>query len=197
MNQNRRLKRSRKPFIQKYAIKIMKKSYIDSKKTYKGLLVNEIETLGMQNGSHQSCLKIYDLLMDEKYYYIISEYIQGGSVMRRLREKGQSFSEWTTFLIVNQVLQTLTYLHSNKIAHRDLKLENLMFTSTIPKDFQLKLIDFGFAEQFDREKGMTLVLGSPLYMAPELVKKQTYDDKVDIWALGCITYQLLSGQTPF
>ena len=66
--------------------------------------------------------------------------------MSRLRENGKPFTEWTAFLIVKQVLQTLTFIHSKNIAHRDLKLENLMFTSTNPKDFQLKLIDFGFAE---------------------------------------------------
>ena len=59
------------------------------------------------------------------------------------------------------------------------------------------MIDFGFAQKFKRDEGMTLILGSPLYMAPELVKRQVYDEKVDIWALGCIIYLLLSGQTPF
>ena len=72
-----------------------------------------------------------------------------------------------------------------------------MFVSENEKDFQLKLIDFGFAQKFDRSEGMSLVLGSPLYMAPELVKRMKYDEKVDIWALGCITYLLLSGLTPF
>ena len=91
----------------------------------------------------------------------------------------------------------MDYIHGKNIAHRDLKLENLMFLSSDKNNFQLKMIDFGFAQKFDRNVGMTLILGSPLYMAPELVKRQNYDDKVDIWALGCVTYLLLSGQTPF
>lgn len=95
-------------------------------------------------------------------------------------------------------MQALQYLHSKNIAHRDLKLENILFVSPDTKNLKLKLIDFGFAQKFDREKGMTLILGSPLYMAPELVKRTPgYTEKVDIWALGCITYLLLSGQTPF
>ena len=58
----------------------------------------------------------------------------------------------------------------------------------------MKLIDYGFASKFDRSKGMNLILGSPLYMAPELVKRTPgYTDKVDVWALGCITFLLLSG----
>ena len=55
----------------------------------------------------------------------------------------------------------------------------------------------GFAEQYNKETGLDLVLGTPLYMAPELVQQQKYTEKVDIWSLGVITYQLLSGKTPF
>jgi serine/threonine protein kinase len=62
---------------------------------------------------------------------------------------------------------------------------------------EVKIIDFGFAQEFDKEIGMNLVLGSPLYMAPELVKKEIYNEKVDIWALGCITHLMLVGETPF
>jgi len=94
-------------------------------------------------------------------------------------------------------MQALEYFHNINIVHRDLKLENVMFTSNDFDDLNLKLIDFGFASKFERENGMSLILGSPLYMAPELVKREKYDDKVDIWALGCIMYLLLSGQTPF
>ena len=90
-------------------------------------------------------------------------------------------------------MQALLYLHSRNIAHRDLKLENLLFTSKNIENLSVKLIDFGFASKFNKKEGMTLVLGSPLYLAPELVNKQNYDEKVDIWALGCITYLLLSG----
>ena len=72
-----------------------------------------------------------------------------------------------------------------------------MFTSKDPAVLEVKIIDFGFAQKFDREKGMDLILGSPLYMAPELVKKEVYSEKVDVWAIGCITYLLLSGYTPF
>ena len=72
-----------------------------------------------------------------------------------------------------------------------------MFTSKDPAVLEVKIIDFGFSQKFDREKGMDLILGSPLYMAPELVKKEVYNEKVDVWAIGCITYLLLSGYTPF
>jgi serine/threonine protein kinase len=68
-------------------------------------------------------------------------------------------------------MQALQYLHSKCIAHRDLKLENLLFMSENQENLYVKLIDFGFASKFNPDEGMTLVLGSPLYMAPELVNR--------------------------
>lgn len=121
----------------------MRKSHIDTNKIYKSLLDNEIDILRELN--HPRCMRIFELFEDDKYYYVISEFIQGGSVMKRLKENGKPYSEWTTYLIVKQILEALTHIHSKNIAHRDLKLENLMFVSTNKKNFQLKLIDFGFA----------------------------------------------------
>lgn len=91
----------------------------------------------------------------------------------------------------------LNYLHLQSITHRDMKPENLLLVSTDPKNFNIKIADLGFAEKYNKETGLDLVLGTPLYMAPELVKQKKYTEKVDIWALGVITYQLLCGKTPF
>lgn len=79
-----------------------------------------------------------------------------------------------------------------------MKPENILLVSKDVNNFEIKISDLGFAQQFDKnDRGMTLVLGSPLYMAPELVNRQPYNEKVDVWSLGVITYQLLSGKTPF
>jgi len=93
----------------------------------------------------------------------------------------------------------LNYLHRQNITHRDLKPENILLVSKDLDNFNVKLADLGFAQEFDREHGetMTLILGTPLYMAPEMVRKKAYNEKVDVWSLGVITYQLLSGRTPF
>ena len=72
-----------------------------------------------------------------------------------------------------------------------------MLVSDNPENFDIKIADLGFAQKFDKKSGMSLVLGTPLYMAPELVKHEKYSEKVDVWSLGCITYQLLTGKTPF
>ena len=82
--------------------------------------------------------------------------------------------------------------------HRDIKPENILFEKANHKDSLIKITDFGFARFLDpAEGGLTETLGSPLYMAPEIVKKVKYDTKVDIWSLGVLTYIMLSGRPPF
>lgn len=91
----------------------------------------------------------------------------------------------------------LNYLHTQNITHRDLKPENILLVSEDINNFDIKIADLGFAAHFEKDTGMDLVLGTPLYMAPELVKRERYSEKVDVWSLGCITFQLLTGKTPF
>jgi len=82
--------------------------------------------------------------------------------------------------------------------HRDVKAENIMLENNDPEDLKIKLTDFGFACFFHPGEGKKEILGSPLYMAPEVVaNKGAYDCKVDIWSTGVITYILLSGRPPF
>ena len=79
-------------------------------------------------------------------------------------------------------------MHLQSITHRDMKPENILLVSDDIKNFEVKIADLGFACQFDKKTGLDLVLGTPLYMAPELVKHEKYSEKVDVWSLGVITY---------
>ena len=95
-------------------------------------------------------------------------------------------------------------MHRKNITHRDLKPENILLESKDVNKLGIKIADFGFSCFFDPDKGLDLVLGSPLYMAPEIIKisenkqaKGTYNQKVDIWSIGVITYMLLTGRNPF
>ena len=79
--------------------------------------------------------------------------------------------------------------------HRDIKPENILIEDT--KTIEIKLTDFGFATYFDSKAKLDEVLGSPIYMPPEIVAHQKYDSKVDIWSSGIVVYILLSGKAPF
>jgi calcium-dependent protein kinase len=95
-------------------------------------------------------------------------------------------------------LRGLNYMHKQNIVHRDIKPENILMESKDPSNVNLKITDFGFAKCYDpQEGGLTETLGSPLYMAPEIIKKLPYDCAVDIWALGVLLYIMLCGKPPF
>jgi len=124
--------------------------------------------------------------------------------MDRLAEEDDCrFNENDAGYIVNQILSAINFMHTKKnnkpIVHRDLKLENILLDSDNKDDLHIKITDLGFTCLYDEKKGMDYNLGTLPYQAPELVKdgKPQYNEKVDIWSIGVMTYLLLSGCYPF
>ena len=150
----------------------------------------EIEIL--RKISHPNIVNIFEIFEDKKKYYIINEFCDGGELFSAISEKG-FFSELEANKLIRQILQTLNYLHSNNIVHRDLKPENIMLMSN-GKD--LKVIDFGTAIELPKKKKLTKFIGTPYYIAPEVIS-QNYDEKCDIWSCGIILFILLCGYPPF
>lgn len=177
-----------------FAIKIMAKRAIEKQQIYVELLQNELSILGEK--SHPNIIRIVDLMEDHDNYYVVSEVVKGGELFKRLT-KVTSFTEQQAADIIYQIMLGLNYMHLESITHRDLKPENVLLVSEDMDNFDIKIADLGFAAKFDKNTGLDLVLGTPLYMAPELVKHEKYSEKVDVWSLGVITYQLLTGTTPF
>jgi len=124
-------------------------------------------------------------------------------VLGKIKEKGISFTEADAANLIHQILLAISYLHSAdvNVIHRDLKLENIMVDIEKEPSGNTKIIckvtDFGFAVAMDPSGKETLALGTPSYMAPEIVSRQAYDKSVDIWALGVIVYIMLTGSPPF
>merc|ERR1712118_521298 len=96
---------------------------------------------------------------------------------------------------LKQILSAIVYCHDNKIVHRDLKPENILYESS-KADSILKVIDFGTSRSFGPDRKMAQRLGTPYYIAPEVLDKR-YDEKCDVWSIGVILYILLSGIPPF
>ena len=164
----------------------------------KGLRRDEVtdlerEALLLGALDHPHLLKLYGFYQDDKRYYLATEILKGGELFDRIIEK-EFYSEGDARTIVKTLGGALQYLHAQGIVHRDLKPENILLQSK-DDDAAIKLADFGFAKKM--ESSLTTSLGTPGYVAPEILNKQEYGASVDMWALGVIIYILLCGYPPF
>ena len=199
----------------KCAIKQIDKSVLSDKR-YKKYLNNEIFILRHINNEYT--IKLYDMTSDLNYIYLVFEYCNGGDLQmclkRQLELHKHSFSQEQVQHIMKQVISGFVYLHSSKILHRDIKLENILvqFPTEEDKDnlnilkAKIKITDFGFSRYLKGDNLAKSVLGSPNSMDPHILKKMAridndndyaYDQKADIWSLGVVTYELLIGCPPF
>ena len=123
------------------------------------------------------------------------EYGGNISLQSYLKTKSQKkLTEFEAKSIIKQILEGLDYLHSNDIAHRDIKLENILLNS----QKAIKIIDFGFSLITPKNRPLDIFCGTPSYMAPELIARKNYfGHLVDIWALGVLLFVFLSGRFPF
>lgn len=139
-------------------------------------------------------MKMYEFFEDEKRYYLVTEICKGGELFDEVCKRGK-FSESDAAVLIKQVLSCVNYCHKSNIVHRDLKPENILLEQNKEYD-QIKIIDFGTSLVYDPSKQLDEKLGTPYYIAPEVLNK-SYNSKCDIWSVGVITYILLSGQPPF
>ena len=176
------------------AVKVILKSSLTANPALPELMISELTIL--QKSSHPNIMSVNELLEDDECFYIACELLQGGELFDLLVDV-QKFSEEQSAYLLNQVLGAISYMHSKNMAHRDLKPENILLESSEDGKLEVKISDFGFACFFDPKNGLDTVLGSAMYMAPEIIKNQVYDQAVDIWAIGVIAYMLLTGRNPF
>lgn len=133
--------------------------------------------------------------------YLVTELVEGEPLTARLHTVGR-FEESDAVDIVIELLRALEDVHGHGIVHRDLKPDNMMLTSAEGEPPRLKLIDFGIARHLDEEGSLAMtrqgaVLGTPLYMAPEQVRGGVVDQRTDLYAVGTIFFELLTGNAPF
>jgi calcium-dependent protein kinase len=169
------------------ALKIIKKTKSqDSARMYL-----EVEIL--KKLIHPNIMQIFEFYEDKKNFYIITEICDGGELFEQIVNKG-AFNETECANVIKQILSAVNYIHLNSIVHRDLKPENILLDTN--KNDVIKIIDWGTARFFEKNKKMNKVSGTPYYIAPEVLFEK-YDEKCDIWSVGVIMYILLCGYPPF
>jgi len=142
----------------------------------------------------ENVAKIYDTFETKKDLWIVMEYMTEGD-LADLIMKGR-MKEKEVISIVRQIAQALSYLHSRGIVHRDIKLENIMLTQKSGKSI-VKLIDFGISTRIGDHILRPSSVGTPGWLAPEIISRRKYDESADMWSLGIATYVLLVGVLPF
>ena len=180
---------------QKRAVKEIDKLKAEKSQGGVSKFIKEVEMLAKLD--HPHILKLYELYEDQQRYYVVSEYLTGGELFDYIVSSGH-LTEPEAALIMHQVLSAVTYCHLNNIVHRDLKPENLILVEkpTSTRQINIKLIDFGTSCLFDSDTKLKKRLGTPYYIAPEVLN-MSYDEKCDVWSCGVLLYIFLSGYPPF
>jgi serine/threonine protein kinase len=143
--------------------------------------------------NHPHIARLEHVYESEDKVHLVMEHMAGGELYARMVKQGR-MSEMEAGSCISQTLLAISYLHDTHIVHRDIKAENLMFKDTACT--RLKVIDFGLATRWDGQHHLTQVCGTHCYMAPEIWSKW-YTDKVDIWAIGILTYELLTAESAY
>lgn len=149
----------------------------------------------LANVNHPNIIRLLDVIKAESCIFLVLEFCAGGNLASFIQQNGR-VQEQIARKFTQQLGAALEVLHAHHIIHRDLKPENILL-STPDSDALLKIADFGLSRVVLPGDYAETVCGSLLYMAPEVLKFQKYDGKVDMWSVGAILFQLLNGYPPF
>ena len=182
---------------EKFAMKIYEKKILNDN-IKKKCILREIEILKKLN--HPNIVKLYDTIISDKNILLIQELVNGISLrdfynkeIRNQRNISEKKYKILTILF-KQIFSAFDYIHKKNIFHRDIKLENILLT----KNYEIKIIDFGFGLYNPRNYLQKFFCGTPNYMAPEIIMKKEYDcQKADMWSLGILLYKLFCADFPF
>ncbi|MCL2508673.1 MAG: Stk1 family PASTA domain-containing Ser/Thr kinase [Oscillospiraceae bacterium] len=173
------------------AVKILKEEFLQSE-DFRRRFKNESKAIAVL--SHQNIVKVYDVSYGDRLQYIVMEYVEGITLKEYIEQQGRiNWKEAVYF--VTQILRSLQHAHDKGIVHRDIKPQNIILL----QNGTIKVTDFGIA-RFSRSETRTMTdstIGSVHYISPEQAKGDVTDNKADIYSVGVVLYEMLTGQLPF
>lgn len=177
----------------KVAVKTYEKARLTDPSHWKRVQ-QEIDVLARLN--HVNSLRMLETIDTPKRIHIVTDYCSGGNLCTYVKNKGR-LTESEARGIFIQLMAGIDYLHSNAVVHRDIKLENILFSDE--SRTVVRIVDFGFAVVVkDPNKKLRIFCGTPSYMAPEICQRREYIGKpVDVWSLGVLLYAMIVGRFPF
>jgi calcium/calmodulin-dependent protein kinase I len=147
-------------------------------------LMLEVEILGQLD--HPNVVKLYEVFDEDDHLYLVMELLEGGELFDRIVEK-EFYNEKEASDTIRPIIDAIRYCHSIGVIHRDLKPENLLYV-TNEEGSQLKITDFGVARFLQGGAQATTAVGTPHYIAPEIIAGVSYGREVDYWSIGIIIY---------
>ena len=169
------------------AVKLVYKSHLSKHKQRK--IMNEIYV--QQKADHPYIAKLFEYFQDQKFLYIVMEYVPGGELLSKMKGM-KRLTENVIARLFFQLMSAVNYLHGRGVVHRDLKPENVM----LDESENVKLVDFGTSREFLPGGRMKGCHGTPYFIAPEVLAGD-YSEKCDIWSAGVVLHVLLTGVPPF
>ena len=173
------------------AVKILKDEYLTNEE-FRRRFKNESKAIAVL--SHRNIVKVFDVSFGDRLQYIVMEYIEGITLKEYIEQKG--VLDWREALFFSiQILRALQHAHDKGIVHRDVKPQNIMLLS----DGTIKVTDFGIA-RFSHSETRTMTekaIGSVHYISPEQAKGEVTDEKADLYSIGVVFYEMLTGRLPF
>ena len=150
----------------------------------------------LKNSECPYIIKLHDVLKTQNNIYLIMEYCAGGDLENYVKVHGR-VEEHIAKRWLSQLVESFIYLQDHHIMHRDIKLANILLTHEDDNISEIRVADFGFARFLDENSFAATQLGTPLFMAPEIFNNEQYSFKADVWSLGVLSYEILTGMPVF
>ena len=178
----------------KVAIKTLHKNLVNDK-MQKDRFISEAKLLSQIN--HPSIVTLFDYVSDNNGFHLIMEYIKGTPLDDLIIQKSGPIQELRSINIFIQILDAIQFVHERNIIHRDIKPSNIL----LDDNDNIKILDFGIAKNYNDNPNLTVVGenvgGTPMYMSPEHISESDIDAKSDIYSLGVVLWQMVTGEKPY